>query len=1341
MVRTLHQILAFLFSVSLIVPPQLYAQPIELPVPGKMIQLTPSFVPVSVKGLMVYPQHPFKFDFLIDAGDTGLKGAPLKEESLKLVKYFLAALAVPEEEMWVNLSPYEKGRIIPPSFGETEMGRDLLAQDYILKQLTASLTYPEKDMGKTFWDKVYAQAQAQLGTAAVPVNTFNKVWIVPSKAQVYEHQNGAFVVDSQLKVMMEEDYLAKNKNGHSAGEQAAASKVVREIIIPAIEQEVNAGEHFANLRQIYQAMVLATWFKIRLKESILGKLYVNQHKTKGVRIDDPQANQKIYEQYLKAFKKGVYNYIKEDVNPSTQKVIPRKYVSGGATALGTEKLVRAALDAKYSFAMMGETVKSPYIAQVDLGMTAPVGLVAFAPDNSSGKEMEYTDANMMTFLKLSPLTQAKIRNGDLSREEYLEVRRQITIQENSLRSTPKSANQNSRQLAILANYRSALGKAEQEGKLIKQDTGMISKAAVMNKFNARVKAAAEKRLENLANAIEELYGKPLSSPMTIIRNSDDQPVWPVEFNGKLHHVTRNQNYLLSPTKGNDVIVGVQSGDAGPTEVYWTMFVPEEGLTKEKIAKDLDKNIKLMNLSDDMVLLPGKRSDISSRALAQSKILINRDVIGAVPIPGLGTMLTFSLFYNEEDSYTTPEEPKVSNLPTVKGSLLEPSKWAKRPQLDSPLTIAVSGPGRTGKTILWQFLLWTSPQDIHLVAQHYKWSVEEFLAELEHDVTHGGDFPGKFSIGEDQKGDFVRVIVQEKNAEGKLVDKWTHKIYYLKDNRNADELPWDKYDVDVVIDATGKVKDREGMAEHLRNGRVLAGVITQPSAPIDGRTKAFPVIIGVNEYKVPKGERICDGASCTSNSVVPTVYALTKLAEKLGGKYLGSSLITAHAFTNTNSLMQKSANGKGAPGTQTNILTTTGAGIATAPIFKTLEYSEDYQKMITAVSSRGNVPTGSLTVTQNPFYLPGGTNLTAGIVRQFFLEMAEGELKGILAVENDLVSSTQIRGRSESSLINGDGIRVEEIAPGYFNIELPAWYDNEWGYSARITDTAILRGVQLRAEKRERQGESEYTTGNGLDAEPSSMAALKAKGNEAMTGLTQNELQKVYNREYTLSYLQRLERRLKNTKIAALPEQDAIRRKVEADLWLVEQTINLLKAFQQFTPKQWAYTEFILTRGGVIDPQLILEDYDRLNNSSTMLREVEAVVEKLGKQGFATVQPAANGSQQWKVVDGRVDDLKRIGKVFKADLGMLDSTGGIDLNSKNLDLQLKRDDKGMLAPMNMQNLDKIKIDALYPTILNMFKVPAARLPGLLGLDQRSKPAKAVSARIESPFIREDLLEKV
>ncbi len=333
-----------------------------LPAVGEMVLSSPAFTPVRIKGVRVFPDNPLRFDFIVDAGDSGLEGLAFEKESTKLIKYFLASLTVPEKDMWVNLSPYEKDRIIPEKFGVTEMGRDLLAQDYVLKQLTASLMYPEEELGEEFWSRVHEQAYEKYGTirpqggetssnsqgefdwADIPVDTFNKVWIMPEKAVVYENVDRAFVVESRLKVMLEEDYIAVSNNV-GAGPRARpvegppqgaaptysniTTSIIREIILPAIEQEVNEGKNFAPLRQIYQSMILAIWYKEKIKSSLLSAYYVNQNKVSGVDIEDKAVKEKIYAQYMEAFKTGIYDYIKEDYDPTTQQIIPRKYFSGG----------------------------------------------------------------------------------------------------------------------------------------------------------------------------------------------------------------------------------------------------------------------------------------------------------------------------------------------------------------------------------------------------------------------------------------------------------------------------------------------------------------------------------------------------------------------------------------------------------------------------------------------------------------------------------------------------------------------------------------------------------------------------------------------------------------------------------------------------------------------------------------------------------------------------------------------------------------------------------------------------------------------------------------------------
>ncbi len=345
--------ISFLFT--LVIPvQQVHAQSLsDLPQPGTMVSISPAFEPILMKGIKVHPENPFLFDFIMDTGSSpsflkeGVRGSSeqLKRASSKLIKYFLASLTIPEKDLWVNLSPYEKDRMIAGNLGQTQMGRDMLAQDYILKQLTASLIYPEKNLGKIFWDKLYAKAQQMYGTTQIPVNTFNKVWIVADKADVLERGDVAYIIGAHLKVMLEEDYLALSHtvipakgriDRHSqllAGihnTHSLASQIIKQLVLPSIEQEVNQGKNFAPLRQMFYSMILASWYKMALKDALLTQVYGDKAKVKvGVNAQDPTEKDKIFQQYLKAYKKGVFNYIKEDLNAVTNQPMPRKYFSGG----------------------------------------------------------------------------------------------------------------------------------------------------------------------------------------------------------------------------------------------------------------------------------------------------------------------------------------------------------------------------------------------------------------------------------------------------------------------------------------------------------------------------------------------------------------------------------------------------------------------------------------------------------------------------------------------------------------------------------------------------------------------------------------------------------------------------------------------------------------------------------------------------------------------------------------------------------------------------------------------------------------------------------------------------
>jgi hypothetical protein len=430
-----------------------------LPAPGVMVRLSPPLEPPILKGIKVHPDNPFRFDFILDQGDSFPK-EQLRAEATKLIKYFLASLTIPEKDLWVNLSPYEKDRIIPQSFGMTEMGRDLLAEDYMLKQITASLIYPEDAIGKKFWKRIYEVAAQRYGTTNIPVNTFNKVWIVPEKAVVYENAKAgtAYVVEAKLKVMLEQDYLALEKNltptrGHvpegyvspstlptNEGLQLKASQgnnrltnelgsqIVREIVIPELTKEVNEDKNFAQLRQVYNSLILATWYKKKIKDSILEQVYADKKKVAGVGYENsviasPKGEatasagprlifsgaisdtEKIYQRYLQAFKKGVYNYIKEDIDPATQETIPRKYFSGGTDLALTGTL--KTLESGFNPAKFEETDDRAKIVTADLAMQGN--------ENASSKDHSMSATQILhvfeTMQKLSPFNFHSDKNG------------------------------------------------------------------------------------------------------------------------------------------------------------------------------------------------------------------------------------------------------------------------------------------------------------------------------------------------------------------------------------------------------------------------------------------------------------------------------------------------------------------------------------------------------------------------------------------------------------------------------------------------------------------------------------------------------------------------------------------------------------------------------------------------------------------------------------------------------------------------------------------------------------------------------------------------------------------
>lgn len=266
--------------------------------PGQFTVSAPYSLPY-LRGIKVDPLNPFKLDFIFDKGD---KESFLESEQEKLVRYFLAALTIPEEKLWVNLSPYEPDRIIDEKVAVTDIGQTLLAQDYTLKQLSASLTNPDTQTGKAYWGTRVQEQSDDL----------SKIWIVPGDISIVDENNVMFIADAELDVDTES--------------QTPCVPLMRQI-----KADVNNGRNFSELRQMFYSVILAQWFKRKFSDSLYS-FYVDKEKLSGVDTVDPAFKDHIFDRYVEAFENGAYNIVKKEKDVLTGRLIKKKYFSGGVLA-------------------------------------------------------------------------------------------------------------------------------------------------------------------------------------------------------------------------------------------------------------------------------------------------------------------------------------------------------------------------------------------------------------------------------------------------------------------------------------------------------------------------------------------------------------------------------------------------------------------------------------------------------------------------------------------------------------------------------------------------------------------------------------------------------------------------------------------------------------------------------------------------------------------------------------------------------------------------------------------------------------------------------------------------
>ena len=254
-------------------------------------------------------------------------------------------------------------------------------------------------------------------------------------------------------------------------------------------------------------------------------------------------------------------------------------------------------------------------------------------------------------------------------------------------------------------------------------------------------------------------------------------------------------------------------------------------------------------------------------------------------------------------------------------------------------------------------------------------------------------------------------------------------------RNPAALPWKKLGASLVIESTGHFTDRAGASKHLEAGAERV-IISAPAKDPD-----VTIVLGVNDADYqPDKHKVVSNASCTTNCLAP----IAKVLDDSFGLESGW-MTTIHAYTNdqvTLDFPHKDLRRARAAGVSM-IPTSTGAAKAIGEVLPRLKGKLDGYAM--------RVPTSDVSVVDLSVKLKSKTDADA--INAAMRKAAEGPLKGILQVSDEPLVSIDFRGNPHSSILDADSTKVMN---GKF-AKLLSWYDNEWGYSCRVVDLALMMG--------------------------------------------------------------------------------------------------------------------------------------------------------------------------------------------------------------------------------------------------------------------------------------------
>ncbi|RLQ91900.1 glyceraldehyde-3-phosphate dehydrogenase [Planomicrobium sp. Y74] len=323
-----------------------------------------------------------------------------------------------------------------------------------------------------------------------------------------------------------------------------------------------------------------------------------------------------------------------------------------------------------------------------------------------------------------------------------------------------------------------------------------------------------------------------------------------------------------------------------------------------------------------------------------------------------------------------------------------------------VSIAINGFGRIGRMVFRQAILM---DDITISAVNASYPAETLAHLIKYDTNHG-TFDGEVSAEEGA------IIVNGKRVE-------------LVSERDPLKLPWKTMGVDIVIEATGKFNARDKAALHLEAGAKKV-ILTAP-----GKNEDIMIVMGVNEDKLDIDKHdIISNASCTTNCLAPVAKVLN---DSFG---IDNGLMTTvHAYTNDQKNLDNPHKDlrRARACAQSIIPTSTGAAKALSQVLPDLEGKMHGLAL--------RVPTPNVSLVDLVVDL--NKDVTVEEVNQAFIDAANGPMKGILNFTMEPLVSKDFNTTTDSAIV--DGLTTMVIADR--KVKVLAWYDNEWGYSARVID--------------------------------------------------------------------------------------------------------------------------------------------------------------------------------------------------------------------------------------------------------------------------------------------------